>query len=107
MEISKRKKEFGGIPGTIINTPEIFVFDINSNDDFVVMGCDGIYDDLTNEEIVNAAWLVFKNRGKEKNYDIHELSMEACDLVIKYALEKQTTDNLSCIIIGLEGVEKF
>ena len=106
-DIKAKKKEFGGIPGTIINTPEIFVFDINSNDDFVVMGCDGIYDDLTNEEIVNAAWLVFKNRGKEKNYDIHELSMEACDLVIKYALEKQTTDNLSCIIIGLEGVEKF
>ena len=106
-DIKAKKKEFGGIPGTIINTPEIFVFDINSNDDFVVMGCDGIYDDLTNEEIVNAAWLVFKNRGKEKNYDIHELSMEACDLVIKYALEKQTTDNLSCIIIGLEGIEKF
>ena len=106
-DIKAKKKEFGGIPGTIINTPDIFVFDISSNDDFIVMGCDGIYDDLSNEEIVNAAWLAFKNRGKEKNYDIHELSMEACDLIIKYGLEKQTTDNLSCIIIGLEGVEKF
>ena len=106
-DIKAKKKEFGGIPGTIINIPDIFIFEINSNDDFIVMGCDGIYDDLSNEEIVNAAWLVFKNRGKEKNYDIHELSMEACDLIIKYGLEKQTTDNLSCIIIGLEGVEKF
>ena len=50
---------------------------------------------------------MFKNRANEKNYDIHELSLEACDLVIKSALEKQTTDNLSCIIIGLEGLEKF
>ena len=106
-DIKAKKKEFGGIPGTIINIPDIFVFDISSNDDFIVMGCDGIYDDLSNEEIVNAAWLVFKNRGKEKNYDIHELSMEACDLIIKYGLEKQTTDNLSCIIIGLDGVEKY
>ena len=106
-DIKAKKKEFGGIPGTIINIPDIFVFDINSNDDFIVMGCDGIYDDLSNEEIVNAAWLAFKNRGKEKNYDIHELSMEACDLIIKYGLEKQTTDNLSCIVIGLEGVEKY
>ena len=106
-DIKAKKKEFGGIPGTIINIPDIFIFEINSNDDFIVMGCDGIYDDLSNEEIVNAAWLVFKNRGKEKNYDIHELSMEACDIIIKYGLEKQTTDNLSCIIIGLEGVEKF
>jgi serine/threonine protein phosphatase PrpC len=106
-DIKAKKKEFGGVPGTIINIPDIFVFEINCNDDFIVMGCDGIFDDLSNEEIVNAAWLAFKNRGKEKNYDIHELSMEACDLIIKYGLEKQTTDNLSCIVIGLEGVEKF
>ena len=106
-DIKAKKKEFGGIPGTIINIPEVYIFDINSSDDFIVMGCDGIFDDLSNQEIVNAAWTVFKNRATEKNYDIHELSLEACDLVIKSALEKQTTDNLSCIIIGLEGLEKF
>ena len=106
-DIKAKKKEFGGIPGTIINIPEVYIFDINSSDDFIVMGCDGIFDDLSNEEIVNAAWTVFKYRATEKNYDIHELSLEACDLVIKSALEKQTTDNLSCIIIGLEGLEKF
>ena len=71
------------------------------------MGCDGIFDDLSNQEIINAAWLVFKNRGKEKNYDINELTKEACDIVMKFALEKQTSDNLSCIIIGFEGIEKF
>ena len=98
-DIKAKKKEFGGIPGTIINIPEVYIFDINSSDDFIVMGCDGIFDDLSNQEIVNAAWTVFKNRATEKNYDIHELSLEACDLVIKSALEKQTTDNLSCIII--------
>ena len=106
-DIKAKKKEFGGNPGTIINYPDIFVIDINSNDDFIVMGCDGIFDDLSNQEIIDAAWMVFKHRGKDKNYDIHELSQEACDLVIKYALEKQTTDNLSCIIIGLEGIEKY
>ena len=106
-DIKAKKKEFGAIPGTIINVPEIFIFDINSSDDFIVMGCDGIFDDLSNEEIINAAWLVYKNRASEKNYDIHELTQEACDLVMKFALEKQTTDNLSCIIIGLEGIEKF
>ena len=106
-DIKAKKKEFGGIPGTIINIPEVYIFDINSSDDFIVMGCDGIFDDLSNQEIVNAAWTAFKHRATEKNYDIHELTQEACDLVIKFGLEKQTTDNLSCIIIGLEGLEKF
>ena len=106
-DLKAKKKEFGAIPGTVINTPDIFIYDLNASDDFIVMGCDGIFDDLSNQEIINAAWLVYKNRGKEKNYDINELTKEACDIVMKYALEKQTSDNLSCIIIGLEGIEKF
>ena len=106
-DIKAKKKEYGGIPGTIINIPEIFIYDINSNDDFIVLGCDGIFDDLSNEEVINAAWMAYKHRAKEKNYDMHESTKEACDLVIRVALEKQTTDNLSCIIIGLEGLEKY
>ena len=106
-DIKAKKKEFGASPGTVINTPDIFVYDLNGSVDFIVMGCDGIFDDLSNQEIINAAWLVFKNRGKEKNYDMNELTKEACDIVMKFALEKQTSDNLSCIIIGFEGIEKF
>ena len=106
-DIKAKKKEYGGIPGTIINKPEIFIYDINSNDDFIVMGCDGIFDDLSNQEVSNAAWLIFKNESKEKNYDIHVLTKDACDIIIKYGLEKQTSDNLSCIVIGLEGIEKY
>ena len=71
------------------------------------MGCDGIFDDLSNQEVSNAAWYIFKNESKEKNYDIHELTKDACDIIIKYGLEKQTSDNLSCIVIGLEGLEKY
>ena len=106
-DIKAKKKEYGGIPGTIINIPEIFIYDIHGNDDFIVLGCDGIFDDLSNEEVINAAWMAYKLRAKEKNYDMHESTKEACDLVIRVALEKQTTDNLSCIIIGLEGLEKY
>ena len=71
------------------------------------MGCDGIFDDLSNQEVSNAAWYIFKNESKEKNYDIHELTKDACDIIIKYGLEKQTSDNLSCIVIGFEGLEKY
>ena len=106
-DIKAKRKEFGGIPGTIINIPEIFIYDINSNDDFIVLGCDGIFDDLSNEEVINTVWMAYKHRTKEKKYDIHESTQEACDLVIRAALEKQTTDNLSCIVLGLEGIEKF
>ena len=106
-DIKAKKKEYGGNPGTIINKPDIFIYDINSNDDFIIMGCDGIFDDLSNQDVANAAWFIYKNESKEKNYEIHELTQDACDIIIKYAMEKQTSDNLSCIVIGLEGLEKF
>ena len=106
-DIKAKKKEYGGIPGSIINRPDVFVYDINSNDDFIILGCDGIFDDLSNQDVVNAAWFIFKSESKDKNYDIHELTQDACDIIIKYAMEKQTSDNLSCIIIGLDGLEKF
>ena len=106
-DIKAKKKEYGGNPGTIINKPDVYIFDINPSNDFIVMGCDGIFDDLSNQEVSDAVWCVFKNELKEKNYDIHGLTQDACDLIIKYALEKQTSDNLSCIVIGLEGLEKY
>jgi serine/threonine protein phosphatase PrpC len=106
-DVKVKNKDYGGKPGTIISTPEIFIYDISSTDDFIVMGCDGIFDDLSNQDVVDAAWYIYNNRSKAKNYDIHELSQEACDMIIKYGLEKETSDNLSCIIIGLEGLEKY
>jgi len=106
-DIKSKKKEYGGNPGSIINKPDIYVHDINSTDDFIVMGCDGIFDDLSNQEVSDAAWYIFKNESKEKNYEIHELTQDACDIIIKYGLEKQTSDNLSCVVIGFEGLEKF
>ncbi len=106
-DLKVKKKEYGGLPGNIIGVPEIFVYDYSPSNDFMIMGCDGIYDDLTNEEIVNAAWYIFKNKVKERNYDINLLSKDCCNLIIKYGMDLLTSDNLSCIVIGLDGIQKF
>ena len=106
-DLKSKRKEFGGLPGNIIGVPEIFVYDYNAANDFIVMGCDGIYDDLSNEDIVKAIWYVFKNRVKERNYDLNLLTKDSCDMVLKYAMDLLTSDNLSCLVIGLEGIQKF
>lgn len=106
-DIKVKKTEYGGLKGNIISTPEVYVYDYSPSYDFMVMGCDGIYDDLSNEEIIGAAWHVFKNKAKEKNYDLNLLTEDSCDMIIKYALDVMTSDNLSCIVIGMEGVQKF
>ena len=106
-DIKVKKPEYGALKGNIIHTPEVFVYDYSPSYDFMVMGCDGIFDDLSNEEIIGEAWQVFKDKAKEKNYDLNLLTEDSCDMIIKYAMDVMTSDNLSCIVIGMEGVQKF
>lgn len=106
-DLKVKKEEYGALKGNIIPIPEVFVYDYSPANDFMVMGCDGIFDDLSNEEIIGAAWHVFKNKAKEKNFELNLLTEESCDMIIKYALDMMTSDNLTCIVIGLEGVQKF
>lgn len=106
-DLKAKKKEYGGLAGNIIGVPDVFIYDYNASYDFMIMGCDGIFDDLSNEDIVKAAWYIFKNKMKEKNYDINLLSKDSCDMIIKYGMDLLTSDNLSCIVIGMDGIQKF
>lgn len=45
-------EKFGGNPKVLIATPEIKAFKIKSEHDFIVLGCDGIFDRLSNRESV-------------------------------------------------------
>ena len=43
----------------------------------------------------------------ERKYDIHLISLDVCDMIIKNAMDKLSSDNLSVIVIGLDGLEKY
>ena len=106
-DFQNKLKELGGHPGIISSIPEIFILDNKESNDFILMGCDGIFDDLSNAELIENAWFVVRKVAKERDYDIHKISKYMCDFTIKKAMEKQSGDNLSCVIIGLEGLQKF
>lgn len=40
----------GGNPNVVVSTPEIRSFRIDQRHDFVILGCDGIFDKLSNRE---------------------------------------------------------
>lgn len=92
---------------SIISEPEIMSLDYYPFNDFIIMGCDGIFDVLTNNQIVNAAYFCLKKLGKEKGYNLTNLSGDVCDYIIKLAMVKESEDNLSCIFIAFDGIDKF
>jgi protein phosphatase PTC2/3 len=51
-DIEAKLSRFSGNPNVIIATPEIKTFEITSHHDFIVMGCDGIFDKLNNQDTI-------------------------------------------------------
>lgn len=89
--------EFGGNPMCVIPIPELTSFTIGKNDDFMVMACDGVFDVLTNEEVNAAIWDVLAKGGK--NDKLEDLAELATDKVIQLAIQKESTDNLTVVIV--------
>jgi protein phosphatase 2C family protein 2/3 len=52
-DIEAKLKRFGGNPNVVVCVPEIKAFKIDeSQHDFIVLGCDGIFDRLSNRDSV-------------------------------------------------------
>ena len=107
-DINYKQKKLGGIEGMIISDPEIFTLDLTEKDyDFIVMGCNGIFGYLNNKDVIEGCWFIIKNMRKERKNNIHLLSSDICNFLIKYAIEKGAEDSISCIFIGLNGLDKY
>jgi protein phosphatase 2C family protein 2/3 len=55
-DVEAKIVEFGGNPNVLIALPEIKAFKIKKEHDFVVLGCDGIFDRISNREAVQLVW---------------------------------------------------
>ena len=55
-DIESKLKEFGSQPGIVVAEPEVTVFSYTDDLDYVFLGCDGIFDALTNEEVNQIIW---------------------------------------------------
>ena len=97
-DIESKNELLGGKEGVVVATPDISEFDLNDDYNFIVIGCDGIFDVLSNWEIIDCIKIVLEmNKGKNKK--INELCGDFASMIIKSALAKESFDNVSCIVI--------
>lgn len=85
----------------VIPIPEIKTFEVSSDHDFIVVGCDGIFDKMNNADTVKSVWKSVKDL---QNLSIHEQCCEAVDYVIKNSLLRKTQDNVTSLVIAFEGL---
>ena len=98
-DIEAKNPKYGGNPNVIISMPEIKYFDNNNKNDFILIGCDGIFEKLKNKEIIEKIW---KEINKNNFPDIHHLSGFCVESLISECLKKDSNDNLTAIMLSLK-----
>jgi len=103
-DVEAKFPQFGGKRGVIIAVPEITCFEIKDNLDFIIIGCDGIYDHLSNEDVTRCVYITLHEMARKDN--INSQTAVAVDLIMKSSLLRKTLDNITCLMIALPGFEK-
>jgi serine/threonine protein phosphatase PrpC len=55
-DIEAKAPKYGGNLKVVIPTPDIKCFKIRNNYDFIVLACDGVFEKLSNQELVKSVW---------------------------------------------------
>ncbi|XP_045789482.1 probable protein phosphatase 2C 13 [Trifolium pratense] len=76
--------------------PDVQVVTLTEEDEFLIIGCDGIWDVMSSQEAVSLV-----RRGLRRHDDPQQCARE----LVKEALRLHTTDNLTVIVICLSPVE--
>jgi serine/threonine protein phosphatase PrpC len=79
-------------PSALIAEPEVLHEKLNKDDEFVVLACDGVWDVMSGEQVVNYV----RRRLLE-----HGDPQQAADELTQKALDLNSIDNVSAVVVRL------
>lgn len=100
-DIEAKDTRYGGNPNVVIATPDIQSFVLSDTYDYIIMGCDGIFEKLTSKEVIHCA-----NQTALTN-EFHERSGQMIDNVLNSCIEHKTLDNVTAVLIGFQSLESM
>ncbi|KAF8080904.1 hypothetical protein N665_0915s0004 [Sinapis alba] len=86
-----KRTPHGSSKSPLISEPEIKQITLTEDDEFLVMGCDGIWDVLTSQEAVSIV-----KRGLNRHDDPTRCARE----LVRKALDLKTFDNLTAVVVS-------
>jgi protein phosphatase 2C family protein 2/3 len=103
-DVEAKLPKSGGNPNVVTAIPDIISFKIDSTLDFITLGCDGIYDQLSDQDVAQCFWMTMKDSLKAQN--LHLQCGMAVDMIIKTSLVRKSLDNVTCVFIAFDNLER-
>ena len=103
-DVEAKEEKFGGNKNVVVALPDITEIELNDEFNFIILGCDGIFDVLSNEEILECVKIVLNEKNiQEINQDVNisQLCGDFAEMIIKSSLAKDSFDNVSCVVIAI------
>lgn len=95
----------GGNPRVVIAEPEIKVFKLAIEHEFIVLASDGVFDKLTNKEIAKSAW---DSLDDSNAVNIHQQCGLVVENILRSAINSRSLDNITVVVICFKAFkEKF
>jgi protein phosphatase PTC2/3 len=116
-DIEAKLAKLEGNPKVVIAEPDITAFKITDKCkyDFIIIGCDGIFDKMDNKETVHLVWQNVLEKQKDHNkkhgddayLDVHQQCGMAVDCLLKTTALRKGCDNLTVVMIAFEHFEQY
>lgn len=110
----------------IVCEPELKVFKLQDNFDFFLLGCDGIFEQLGSQQVVDTVWDRIREQTTSKqpdelsppnkytqkggrqafHYDEHIAAAEGVEMGLRQTAVSRSLDNITILILGLKGLKK-
>lgn len=97
----KQNKEIPFEEQAVIAIPDVITIDRSNQDAFIILACDGIWDVMTNQEVVDfvGVKLGYTAYGRPVGGVTTKHIADACDALLEECIQRNATDNLSALII--------
>lgn len=96
----KTTSEIDKITGPLVSVePEINIYSLTQSDEFIIVGCDGLFEAYTNQKLVKLA------RDKLRKMHICEQDPQRVmrEIVSEAVQTRSTSDNVTALLIALSG----
>ncbi|CDW85415.1 protein phosphatase 2c containing protein [Stylonychia lemnae] len=107
-DIEAKFAEFGGKEGIVVSEPDITEIKNGGDEvDFILIGSDGVFDKLTNEEISDICWAQIRQYESDQNISVHQICGKIADQILIQCGINQSLDNVSVVFVAFQQLQAY